>query len=42
MDGSSNLEEVRLLAGLTPVETERIVHELVDAGLIEVRRKGGR
>ncbi|MGH9870604.1 MAG: hypothetical protein ACREAA_20900 [Candidatus Polarisedimenticolia bacterium] len=42
VDGSSNLEEVRLLAGLSPVEAERIVHELIDAGLIEVRRKGGR
>ena len=42
VDGRSNLEEVRLLAGLSPAEAERVVNELVDAGLIAVRRKGGR
>jgi hypothetical protein len=42
VDGASNLEEVRLLAGLTPPDAERVVHELIDAGLIEVRRRGGR
>jgi len=42
VDGRSNLEEVRLLAGLSPADAERVVNELVDAGLIEVRRKGGR
>jgi len=42
IDGTSNLEEVRLLAGLSPAEAEQAIHELVDAGLIEVRRRGGR
>ena len=42
IDGRSTLEEVRLLAGLTPQEAETIVYELVDAGLVEVRRRGGR
>jgi hypothetical protein len=42
VDGTSNLEEVRLLAGLTPTDAERVVYELIDAGLIEVRRRGGR
>ena len=42
VDGTSNLEEVRLLAGLTPADAERVVYELIDAGLIEVRRRGGR
>ncbi len=42
IDGRANLEEVRLLAGLTPQEAERLVHELVDIGLVEVRRRGGR
>jgi hypothetical protein len=41
IDGSSNLEEVRLLAGLSPVDAERIVFELIDAGLIEIRQRGG-
>jgi len=42
VDGTSNLEEVRLLAGLTPADAERVVYELIDLGLIEVRRRGGR
>ena len=42
IDGKANLEEVRLLAGLTPQDAERLVHELVDAGLVEIRRRGGR
>jgi len=42
IDGRCTLEEVRLLAGMTPQEVEAIVHELTDAGLIEVRRRGGR
>ena len=42
IDGKANLEEVRLLAGLTPQDAERTVHELVDAGLVEVKRRGGR
>jgi hypothetical protein len=42
IDGKANLEEVRLLAGLNPQDAERLVHELVDIGLIEVRRRGGR
>jgi len=42
IDGTSNLEEVRLLAGLTAPEAEKIIYELVDAELIEVRRRGGR
>ena len=41
VDGKSNLEEVRLLAGLSPVDAERVVNELVDAGLIEIKRRGG-
>ena len=41
VDGKSNLEEVRLLAGLSPADAERVVNELVDAGLIEVKRRGG-
>ena len=42
IDGSSNLEEVRLLAGMTAAEAEDVAYELVDAGLIEVKRRGGR
>ncbi len=42
IDGRSNLEEVRLLAGLPPHEAEEVLHELVDQGLVEVRRRGGR
>lgn len=42
IDGTSNLEEVRLLAGLSPAEAEEAIHSLVEAGLIEVRRRGGR
>ena len=42
VDGVSNLEEVRLLAGLTPQEAEKVIYELVDAALIEVRGRGGR
>ena len=42
VDGKANLEEVRLLAGLTPQDAEGVIHELVDLGLIEVRRRGGR
>ena len=42
VDGKANLEEVRLLAGLTPQEAEEVVHELVGEGLLEVRRRGGR
>jgi len=42
IDGKANLEEVRLLAGLNPQDTERLLHELVDAGLVEVKRRGGR
>ena len=42
IDGSSTLEEIRLLAGLTPTEAEATIHELSDEGLIDVRRRGGR
>jgi hypothetical protein len=42
IDGASNLEEVRLLAGLTPTDAERVINELIDAGLVDVRRRGGR
>lgn len=42
IDGASNLEEVRLLAGLTPPDLEKTIYELVDAGLAEVKRRGGR
>ena len=42
IDGSSNMEEVRLLSGLTPPEAEKTIHELVDAGLVEVKRRGGK
>ncbi len=42
IDGSSNLEEIRLLAGLNATRTEQIIYELKDAGLVEVRRRGGR
>ena len=42
VDGASNLEEVRLLAGLTPQEAEKVIYELVDAALLEVRGRGGR
>ncbi|HEY3176106.1 MAG TPA: hypothetical protein VGK94_10170 [Candidatus Polarisedimenticolia bacterium] len=42
IDGSSNLEEVRLLAGLSPPDLERTIYELVEAGLVEVKRRGGR
>jgi hypothetical protein len=41
VDGTSNLEEVRLLAGLSPADAERVVNELADAGLIEIKRRGG-
>ena len=41
VDGKSNLEEVRLLAGLSPADAERVVNELADAGLIEIKRRGG-
>ena len=42
IDGSSNMEEVRLLSGLTPPEAEKTINELIDAGLVEVKRRGGR
>lgn len=42
VDGKSNLEEVRLLAGLQPQEAEKVVFELIDTGLVEVKRRGGR
>lgn len=42
IDGTSNLEEVRLLAGLSPPDLERTVYELVDAGIVDVKRRGGR
>ncbi|HZI94137.1 MAG TPA: hypothetical protein VFE84_07820 [Patescibacteria group bacterium] len=41
VDGTSTLEEVRLLAGLSPTDAERVVYELIDAGLIEIKRRGG-
>ncbi len=40
MDGRSNLEEVRLLSGLKAVEVESILYKLMDAGLVEIRRRG--
>ncbi len=42
VDGKSNLEEIRLLAGLTAVQAEQVIFELEDLKLIEVRRKGGK
>ena len=42
IDGISTFEEVRLLAGLTAADLERAIYELVDAGLVEVKRRGGR
>jgi len=42
IDGKANLEEVRLLAGLNPQDTERLLHELVEMGLVQVKRRGGR
>ena len=42
IDGTSNMEEVRLLSGLTPPEAEKTIYELVNAGLVEVKRRGGR
>jgi hypothetical protein len=42
IDGTSTIEEVRLLAGLTAAGLERAIYELVDAGLVEVKRRGGR
>ena len=42
IDGSSNMEEVRLLSGLTPPEAEKTIYELVNAGLVEMKRRGGR
>jgi hypothetical protein len=40
MDGKSTIEEVRLLSGLKADETEQLVYRLIDAGLIEIRRRG--
>jgi hypothetical protein len=40
MDGRSTLEEVRLLSGMKAEETERLVYRLIDAGLIEIRKRG--
>jgi len=40
MDGRSTIEEVRLLSGLKAEEAERLVHKLMDAGLIEIRKRG--
>ena len=40
MDGKSTIEEVRLLSGLKADETEQLVYKLIDAGLIEIRRRG--
>jgi len=40
MDGRSTLEEVRLLSGLKAEEAEQLVYRLLDAGLIEIRRRG--
>jgi hypothetical protein len=42
IDGNSSIEEVRLLAGMTATDLERAIDELVDAGLVEVKRRGGR
>ncbi|MFQ5702228.1 MAG: hypothetical protein ACE5HU_10335 [Acidobacteriota bacterium] len=42
IDGKANLEEVRLLAGLKADEAEKLLHDLIDEGLVEVRRSGGR
>ena len=41
VDGRSNLEEIRLLAGLTAVQAEQVIYELEDLKLIEVKRRGG-
>jgi len=40
MDGRANLEEVRLLAGLRAEEAEQILWNLMDKGLVEIRRRG--
>ena len=42
IDGASNMEEVRLLSGLTPPEAEKTIYELVNAGLVEIKRRGGK
>ncbi|HKY31350.1 MAG TPA: hypothetical protein VJV23_02355 [Candidatus Polarisedimenticolia bacterium] len=42
VDGKANLEEVRLLSGLSSTEAESVINELIGAGLVEVRRRGGR
>ena len=42
IDGTSNMEEVRLLSGLTAPEAEKTIYELVNAGLVEVKRRGGK
>ena len=42
VDGKSNLEEIRLLAGLTAVQAEQVIYELEDLKLIEVKRRGGK
>ena len=41
IDGKSNLEEVLLLAGMSAADAERVVNELIEAGLIEIQRRGG-
>ena len=42
IDGTSNMEEVRLLSGLTAPEAEKTINELVNAGRVEIKRRGGR
>jgi len=40
VDGRSTLEEVRLLSGMKSDEAERLFYSLMDAGLIEIRKRG--
>ena len=39
IDGRSTLEEVRLLSGLSAAEAEVVVRRLLEAGLLEIRRR---
>jgi hypothetical protein len=39
VDGSSTLEEARLLAGLSAEDAERVVRSLLDAGILELHRR---
>lgn len=40
VDGRSTLEEVRLLAGMKVEEAQAVIFRLMDAGLVELRRRG--